>query len=110
MTKLARLLLHSPVFKEGRCLASTSSVTDPIQRLFLEKTQEYRKKAASAQGGMVDADAALHAALQDELTRVYNNYGVKKEDQDRVTTKYDDTCPIDDPKVWTEKPYKNSIF
>lgn len=107
-SQILQIALRSSVLVDRRCFAATAS--DPIQKLFLDKIQEYKKKAASSADGLADSDAKMEAALQDELNRVYNNYGIPKKDQDIVTKPRTENVNYDDPKVFTEKPYETSIF
>ncbi|XP_074593837.1 ATP synthase, coupling factor 6 [Brevipalpus obovatus] len=101
-SRTSALVTRSSVFKEGRFMATAA--TDPIQKLFLEKLHEYNKKAASAPEGLVDCDNNLKAQLNDEIDRVYNSYGVKKGEEDKITTKHTDHAEIDDPQPWLDRP------
>lgn len=76
-------------FNLYRC-ASTNSASDPIQKLFLEKIEEYNKKSKTAPDGLVDADAKVQAAMKDELTRIRNNFGIKENEEDKITCKFSD--------------------
>merc|ERR1712038_1722924 len=52
-----------------------AAATDPIQKLFAEKTKEYGQKKAAAGGKLVDASKEVEAALQEELDKVAQSYG-----------------------------------
>merc|ERR1711988_1123914 len=49
-----------------------NKVADPIQKLFLDKLNEFKTKSAS---GKVEPSAELQKELQNELTRVSRIYG-----------------------------------
>merc|ERR1711944_17460 len=51
------------------------AATDPIQKLFAEKTKEYAQKKQAAGGKLVDASKEVEASLQDELDKVAQAYG-----------------------------------
>lgn len=56
---------------------SLASASDPIQKLFLEKINEYAGKAKKSSDGLVDSNPKLVKAFNDEMARVANLYGVK---------------------------------
>jgi len=94
-------LLNSS-FNLSRC-ASSKSATDPIQKLFLDKIEEYNKKSKTAPGGLVDADAKVQASIKDELKRIQNNFGIKDNEEDKITSKFSDADFKVDPidmKEW----------
>ena len=77
-----------------RTLASATA-TDPIQKLFLDKIREYKSKAASAPGGLVDADEKTRKALADDEERIRRTYGVNKGSEGTIETKFTDEIKID---------------
>lgn len=96
---LARLLPKKgnlPQLMVWRCLASGSAARDPIQQLFLEKINEYKKKAASTPDGLVDADAATKKALQEDAERVRRSFGINPGEEAMLTSKFsDDSFKLD---------------
>merc|ERR1711994_645810 len=56
-------------------LKPAAAATDPIQKLFAEKTKEYAQKKQAAGGKLVDASKEVEASLQDELDKVAQAYG-----------------------------------
>lgn len=73
-----------------RC-ASTKSVTDPVQKLFLDKIEEYNKRSKSSPDGLVDADAKVQAAVKEELSRITRNFNIKENEEDKISTKFSDS-------------------
>jgi len=58
----------------GLFAPAAQKASDPIQALFVEKIQEYRKKSGP-EGATVDASEASKAELQAELDKVAKSYG-----------------------------------
>ncbi|XP_055913344.1 ATP synthase-coupling factor 6, mitochondrial-like [Eupeodes corollae] len=56
----------------GVCSPALNKATDPIQKLFLEKIQEYRSKSSG--GKMVDSNADIERELKNELERVAKQF------------------------------------
>ena len=73
-----------------RSFAASPSGRDPVQQLFLDKIAEYRKKAASAPNGLVDADENTRKALIEENERIRRTYNIKDGQEDVLTSKFSD--------------------
>merc|ERR1712038_1411578 len=52
-----------------------AAATDPIQKLFADKTKEYAQKKQAAGGKLVDATKEVETALQEELDKVAQSFG-----------------------------------
>lgn len=89
LTRLAtiRHSLQGSSYLVVRCFASATS-RDPVQQLFLDKINEYKKKAASTSDGLVDADANTKKALQEDAERVRRSFGIKTGEETVLTTKF----------------------
>merc|ERR1712062_743629 len=88
--KLHNMLSATPLFRTAATFARVNirrnfgasyalakpaaAATDPIQKLFAEKTKEYGQKKAAG-GKLVDASKEVEAALQEELDKVAQSYG-----------------------------------
>lgn len=59
-----------------RCMAS-SQATDPIQRLFVDKIQEYNQKSKQTADGLVDATPKVLKELKEDMERVARSYHIK---------------------------------
>ncbi|KAK9500083.1 hypothetical protein O3M35_001419 [Rhynocoris fuscipes] len=57
----------------GVCAPAMQKVTDPIQRLFLEKVREYKQKSSGGQ--MVDVTPETQRELNQELMKLAKQYG-----------------------------------
>ena len=68
---------------------------DPVQQLFLDKITEYRKRAASAQDGLVDADENTLKSVQEETDRVRRNFGIKEGEEAVITSKFTDEFQLE---------------
>lgn len=78
-----------------RCFASSAS-RDPVQQLFLDKINEYKKKAAATADGLVDADASTKKALQEDAERVRRSHGIKAGEEAILTSKFsEDSFKLD---------------
>ena len=56
-------------------LAKLDKNADPIQRLFLEKLEEYKKKSKAAGGKLVDATPEMEAKAAMEMEQLKKRYG-----------------------------------
>merc|ERR1711944_60712 len=56
-------------------LKPAAAATDPIQKLFADKTKGYAQKKQAAGGRLVDATKEVETALQEELDKVAQSYG-----------------------------------
>ncbi|CAG0888012.1 unnamed protein product [Cyprideis torosa] len=62
-----------------RCFAAAEP-TDAIQKLFVDKIREYRKKSANTADGLVDADESTKRSRDQEINRIFNMFGFKEGD------------------------------
>lgn len=56
-------------------LAKTDKNADPIQKLFVEKLQEYKKKSTAAGGGLVDVTPDMKDKMEVEKQQIRKRYG-----------------------------------
>lgn len=56
-------------------LAKAEKSSDPIQKLFVEKLQEYKKKSVTAGGGLVDATPEMKAKIDVEKQQIRKRFG-----------------------------------
>lgn len=56
-------------------LAKLDKNADPIQRLFLEKLQEYKQKSKAAGRKLVDATPGMEAKVEVEMDQLKKRYG-----------------------------------
>ena len=85
-----------PKYVLVRSFASAPQVSDPIQKLFVEKIREYSAKSKTAPNGLVDSNENLLRQLKEDRERVANLYGIKNEDDiTNLGLKFDDTIQLD---------------
>ena len=48
---------------------------DPIQKLFVEKLQDYKKKRQAAGGGLVNATSEMKEKIDMEMQQIRKRYG-----------------------------------
>ena len=58
-------------------LAKVDKNADPIQKLFMEKLEEYKKKSSSAGGDLVDVTPEIKAKIEVEMQQIRKRYGEK---------------------------------
>merc|ERR1711974_62199 len=58
-------------------LAVSYNKVDPIQKIFLEKVQEYKQLSESQGGGPVDVDEEYNRKKSEAIARLANVYNVK---------------------------------
>ena len=56
-------------------LAKGEKNSDPIQKLFVEKLQEYNKKSAAAGGDLVDSTPETKARIDTEMQQIRKRFG-----------------------------------
>ncbi|XP_022790356.1 ATP synthase-coupling factor 6, mitochondrial-like [Stylophora pistillata] len=56
-------------------MAKADKNTDPIQKLFAEKLQEYKKKSAAAGDELVDFTPEKKAKMEVEMDQIRNRFG-----------------------------------
>lgn len=56
-------------------LAKADKGADPIQKLFMEKLQEYKKKSAAASGNLVDFTPEKKARVEVERQQIRKRFG-----------------------------------
>lgn len=69
---------------------ASAAARDPIQQLFLDKINEYKKKSASAPDGLVDADEATQRSVQEERDRVRRQFSIAEGQEDSISVKFSD--------------------
>lgn len=84
-----------PEFLALRAMASATTATDPIQKLFLDKVREYKSKAESAPGGLVGADEKTRKALLEDEERIRRTFNVQKGAEGKLETQFTDDVKID---------------
>ncbi|PAA69409.1 hypothetical protein BOX15_Mlig022902g1 [Macrostomum lignano] len=71
----------TPLVSLSRPLAAAAAgPSDPIQKLFLDKLREYKKKQAGAKDGLVDASPQSQREYTDMLERVERQFEAKGQD------------------------------
>ena len=56
-------------------MAKSAKNADPIQNLFVEKLQEYKKKSTSAGDSLVDMTAEMKAKMEVEKQQIRKRFG-----------------------------------
>lgn len=56
-------------------MAKADKNTDPIQKLFAEKLQDYKKKSTGAGGGLVDFTPEKKAKVEVEMNQIRKRFG-----------------------------------
>lgn len=56
-------------------LAKAEKNADPIQKLFMEKLGEYKKKSSAAGGGLVDITPETEAKIEVEMQQIRKRFG-----------------------------------
>lgn len=96
MLAVRQLAIVVPKTMVVRSFAAAAQVSDPIQKLFVDKIREYSAKAKNAPNGLVDANAEVTKKLSEDMERVGNLYGVKNEkDIANLGLKFEETTNLD---------------
>uniref|UniRef100_T1KJQ7 Uncharacterized protein n=1 Tax=Tetranychus urticae TaxID=32264 RepID=T1KJQ7_TETUR len=69
-----------------------ATATDSIQKLFLDKISEFKKK-----GDFIESDAQANALMKAEMERIANQFGVKKDEEDKITFKSQEGFKLEEP-------------
>jgi len=70
----------------GVTAACSQVVSDPIQKLFVDKIRDYAQKSKSSGGKMVDASAETEKTLTDELEKITRQFSAKGADFTKFPT------------------------
>jgi F-type H+-transporting ATPase subunit 6 len=72
---LARVSVRRNLGASAVAMKPAAAATDPIQKLFADKVNEYAQKKKASGGKLVDATKEVEAALHEELDKVAKSYG-----------------------------------
>lgn len=92
LSKVYRKNLLEPVLalKPQQKLGFAAAVSDPIQKLFLDKLREYTAKSAKSPDGLVDADPSVKTALNEDILRVKRSFGVVEGQETKLSASFTD--------------------
>jgi hypothetical protein len=93
LSRVVRSNLLEPVLAltSQQKMGFAAAVSDPIQKLFLDKLREYSTKSGKTADGLVDADATVKATLADDMMRVKRSFGVADGEETKLNSNFKDS-------------------